>query len=66
MAEIESWVKASRKEPQRQELYILKKQPHNIDGIVKQAIDSVKGKGYKAKYKVSGRSDMGLYKRGQA
>ncbi len=46
MEEIETWVKASRTEPQRQELHIAKKQPQDIDGIVKKAVDSVKGKGY--------------------
>ncbi len=61
MEEIENWVKASRKEPQRQELYVVKKQPQNIDSIVKQAIDSVTAKEYNpsngkpGQIKVSGR-----------
>jgi len=46
MKEIESWVKASRKEPSKQELYIVKNQPQDIDRIIKRAIDSVKGKEY--------------------
>ncbi len=61
MEEIETWVKASRKIPQRQELRLMKKQPQDIDSIVKKAIDSVKGKGYNpsngkpGQIKVSGR-----------
>ncbi len=61
MEEIREWVKASHKETQKQELYIMKKQPQDIDGIVKKAIDSVKGKGYNSsngkpgQIKVSGR-----------
>ena len=61
MEEIESWVKASRKEPQRQELNVVEKKPQDIDGIVKKAIDSVKSKEYNpsngkpGQIKVSGR-----------
>ncbi len=46
MVEIENWVKASRKEPQKQELYIVKKHPQDIDSIVKRAIEGAKGKEY--------------------
>ena len=46
MVEIENWVTASRKESQKQELYIVKKHPQDIDIIVKKAIEGTKGKGY--------------------
>ncbi len=61
MEEIETWVKKSHKEPQTQKLHIAKKQPLNIDSIVNNAVDSVKGKGYNSsngkpgQIKVSGR-----------
>ena len=46
MEEIESWVRASRKEPQKQELYIVIKHPQDIDSIVKKAIEGTRGKEY--------------------
>jgi hypothetical protein len=46
MEEIESWVKASRKEPQRQGLDIVKNKHQDIDSIVKKAIDSVRDNRY--------------------
>jgi len=46
MEEIESWVTASRKEPQKKKLYIVKKHPQDIDSIVKKAIEGTKGKAY--------------------
>ncbi len=61
MEEIKEWIKASHKETQNQELYIVKKQPQDIESIVKNAVDSVKGKEYNpsngkpGQIKVSGR-----------
>ena len=61
MVEIENWVKASRKESPKQELYLVKKHPQDIDSIVQKAIEGAKGKEYnlstgnQAKCKVSGR-----------
>ncbi len=46
MVEIETWVKASRKESQKQELYIVKKHPQDIDSIVKKVIEGAKSKEY--------------------
>ncbi len=61
MEEIKTWVKASHEETQNQELYSMKKQPQDIDSIIKNAIDSAKGKEYNSsngkpgQIKVSGR-----------
>lgn len=61
MEEIENWVRASRKESQKKDLYVAKKHPQDIDFIVKKAIEGTKGKEYnlstgnQAKCKVSGR-----------
>ncbi len=61
MEEIETWIKESRKVPQRQELHNIKKQPQDIGSIVKDVIDSAKGKEYNSsngkpgQIKVSGR-----------
>ncbi len=61
MEEIKTWVKASHKETQKQELHIVKKQPQDIDRIVKNAIEGAKGKAYNSsngkpgQIKVSGR-----------
>ncbi len=61
MEEIKTWVKESHKEPQRHELYLVKKQPQDMDSIVKNAVDSVKEKEYNSsngkpgQIKVSGR-----------
>ncbi len=58
--EIKEWVKGSHKESKK-ELHIVKSQPHDIDHIVKNVIDSVKGKEYNSsngkpgQIKVSGR-----------
>ncbi len=46
MEEIKEWIKVSHKETQNRELYIVKKQPQDIDSIVKKAIDSAKVKEY--------------------
>jgi excisionase family DNA binding protein len=46
MEEIETWLKASRKDPLGPELHMVRRQPQDIDSIVKKAVDSVKGKGY--------------------
>lgn len=46
MEEIEIWAKTSSKEPQKQEIYNVKKHPQDIDSIVKRAIEGTKGKEY--------------------
>jgi hypothetical protein len=67
MVEIENWVKASRKESQKRELYIVKKYPQDIDSIVNKAIEGTKGKEYnlstgnQAKRKVTGRRFNGTF-----
>src|SRR5574337_912900 len=67
MEEIEAWISASRNEPQRQEFSIMKKPPQDIDGIIKKAVDSIRGKEYNpsigkpGQIKVSGRRFNGTF-----
>ncbi len=48
MEEIDTWIKQSRDEPAVSQKPQKKMIRQDIDGIIKKAIDSVRGKGYNA------------------